>query len=327
MDYLLTPLRHFKIENYKDSILFSIDNGQIYLSNDSEDQEEIVRSYQYVESFGLVHAKQVKNNFACIVKYKECPTNLSIRTTEMHIHFTKSKYFIMSLWFIKDNSVIPYSTTISSDEEIPPQILITGEYYTFSDGGIKDVSFTYDEIKEAEYWAQVLLTHAIKLSGEKEIKPDEIVNISLFPYSETTSLSRAFLYLDIARQESFLPAKIASYITILEILCAVNGENTYKVSERVAALLGGDSDEKMDLFNSVKKAYDFRSKFVHGSHINYTDVSKVSEISTGLDEIVRKVFKKIIKDYLKLNYSNRRKEGFLSFEEVDKEFVKLVLSN
>lgn len=327
MDYLITPLRHFKIDNYKEGILFSIDNDQIYLSNDSEDKEEIIKSYRYLDCIGLLHSKHVEDNFACIVKYKDCPTNLSVRTQEMHYHSKKSKFFTMSLWFIKDNSVIPYFTTISSDEKILPQILRTGDYYTCSDGSIKDVFFTYDEIKEAENWAQVLITHNIKISGEREIEPDNIVNISLFPYSETTSISRAFLYLDIARKETFIPAKIASYITILEILCAVNGENTYKVSERVAALLGRDSNEKMDLFCSVKKAYDFRSKFVHGSHINFQDISKVSEISTGLDEIVRKVLKKIIKDYLNLNYSNKKKDGFLTFEGVDKEFVKLVLSN
>ncbi|MED3804955.1 hypothetical protein P4562_24080 [Lysinibacillus xylanilyticus] len=248
-DYLLTPLRYFKIDNYKDSIEFSIENDyQFTLLYNSEFQEEIVRSYQYIESYGSLHSKHVMDNFACVLKYKDCPNDKLIRTQEMYIHSKKSKYFTTALWFIKDNSIIPYYTTISSVEMIPPQILRTSDYYTCSDGGIKDVFFTYDEIKEAEYWAQVLLTHAIKLSGENEIKSDEIVNVSLFPYSETTSLSRAFLYLEIARRESFLPAKIASYITILEILCAVNGENTYKVSERVAALLGGNSDEKMDLF-------------------------------------------------------------------------------
>ncbi|MGE7092521.1 hypothetical protein ACQKII_13970 [Lysinibacillus sp. NPDC048646] len=330
MDYLLTTLRHLKIVNYKESILFPFETDKDYftlLNNSDEDLEGIVKSYGYIENFGLMHSMQVKDNFACVVKYKDCPSDLSIRTQEMHYHHLKSKYFTNSLWFIKDNSVMPYFTTISSDGVIPPQILRTGDYYSCSDGGIKDVSFTYDEIKEAEYWVQVLITHAIKLSGKREIKADKIENISLFPYSETTSISRAFLYLDIVRRETFLPAKIASYITILEILCAVNGENTYKVSERVAAILGGNSDEKMSLFYSVKKAYDFRSKFVHGSHINYNDISKVSEISTGLDEIVRKVIKKIIKDYSNLNYSNKKKEGFSNFEEVDKEFVKLVLSN
>ncbi|OEC02086.1 hypothetical protein GY31_12125 [Lysinibacillus sphaericus] len=330
MDYLLTTLRHLKIVNYKENIQFpsETDKGFItILNNSDEDLEEIVNSFGYRENFGFMHLMQVKENFGCVVKYMDCPSDSTIRTQEMHYHHLKSKYFTKSLWFIKDNSVMPYFTTLSSDAGIPPQILRTGDYYSCSDGEIKDVSFTYNEIKEAEYWAQVLVTHAIKLSGKREIKADKIENISLFPYSETTSISRAFLYLDIARRESFLPAKIASYITILEILCAVNGENTYKVSERVAALLGGNSEEKMNLFGSVKKAYDFRSKFVHGSHINYNDISKVSEISTGLDEIVRKVLKKIINDYLNLNYSNKRKEGFSSFEEVDKEFVKMILSN
>ncbi|WP_313469322.1 HEPN domain-containing protein [Lysinibacillus sp.] len=330
MDYLLTSLRYFKIENYKESTLFpnDMDKGNFTLLNNSRgDLERILKSYGYLENFGLVHLNTVKDNFACVVIYNDCPADQSIRTQEMHIHYMKTKYFAMSLWFIKDNSVLPYVTTITSDKVIPPQILRNTAYYTCSDGVIKDVSFTYDDIKEAEYWVEVLTTHAIKISGEREIKSDKVENISLFPYSETTSLSRALLYLDIARKETFLPSKIASYITILEILCAVNGENTYKVSERVAALLGGNSDEKMNLFYSVKKAYDFRSKFVHGSHINYQDVSKVSEISIELDEIVRNVLKKIVKEHTNLIYSNKKKQGFSNFEAVDKEFINIVLNN
>ncbi|MGE6515261.1 hypothetical protein [Lysinibacillus sphaericus] len=326
MDYLATTLLHLKIENYNGALAFPKEDDTIfYLLYQHATQIEVIESFGYRKNFGLIHVATFWDNLTSIVKGEGLSNDISERTKEMYNHHFKNKYFSNALWFIKDNSVIPYFTTISSNEKIAPQITKSSTYYTLSNGKIEDVIFTIEEIEAAFFWMEVLKTNSIQIKGERKVNPDKIDNFALAPYSETTSFNRAFQYLDAVRQETFLPAKIASYISILEILCAVNGENTYKVSERVAALLGENSDEKINLFNNVKKAYDFRSKYVHGAHINYAETSKISDISVGLDDIVRRVLKTMIQNYPHLNYSNKNKESFMNFEGVDKEFIKLVL--
>ncbi|WGT38104.1 HEPN domain-containing protein [Lysinibacillus sp. 1 U-2021] len=325
MDYVVTILKYLEIEkniellNETGETLFNL------LHKVCDTKSMIINSYGYKEQFGGIHVKNFSNNVADIFPYKHVPTNERYNITEGFN--TKNKYFSNALWFIRDNSVSPLNTTISSKEEIMPYIIYANEYYTCSDGDLKRVLFTEEELKESTYWLQRLKEHSIKKSEMEEIMPDKAINRALIPYDDTTSFSRAFLYLDIARRETFLPAKIAGYITILEIICAVKGENTYKVSERVAALLGVNSEDKLNIFLRVKKAYDFRSKYVHGSHIKFTDVSKVIEVSTDLDEIVRKVLKKVIKDCSHLNYYNKPKGNQLNFDRVDNEFVRIVLSS
>ncbi|WKT76936.1 hypothetical protein [Lysinibacillus fusiformis] len=327
MDYLITTLKNFVIEEDK-IIIFpnETDEHRFQITKNEDVLNKVIDTYDFKKNFGLMHVDIVKNNFAGLVSFANTIKDSNIRNRTIYIHNLAVRYFINSLWFIKDNAVMSYFTTMSSSESIPPQIIKTGNYNSCSDGEIKEVFFTYEELKEAAYWNEVLLKNAIRISGEREYASDKIQNNGLTPFSETTSLGRAFLYLNNTRREAFLPAKIAGYISILEVLCAVSGENTYKVSERVATLLGGTLNEKLSNFDSVKKAYDFRSKYVHGSHINFTDVTKIKEVSMDLDEIVRNVLKQIVKEYPHLNYSNKKREGFLNFEQVDREYIKLILT-
>lgn len=327
MDYLITTLKNFATEEDK-NIIFpnETDEHRFQITKNEDILNIVIDTYDFKKTFGLMHVDIVLENFAGIVSFAKTIRDSKIRNRSIYIHHLAVRYFINSLWFIKDNAVMSYFTTMSNSESMAPQIIKTNNYNSCSDGEIKEVFFTYEELKEAAYWNEVLLKNAIKISGEREYVSDKIQNNGLNPYSETTSLGRAFLYLNNTRRESFLPAKIAGYISILEVLCAVSGENTYKVSERVATLIGGTLEEKLSNFDSVKKAYDFRSKYVHGSHINFTDVAKIKEVSMNLDEIVRNVLKKIVKDFPYLNYSNKKREGYLNFEQVDREYIKLILT-
>ena len=68
-------------------------------------------------------------------------------------------------------------------------------------------------------------------------------------------------------------------------------ELTFRLSHRVALLLGGTAEEQKDLFNFMKKTYGMRSKVVHGSksYINDPhDVEELSQTINRLSEIMRR---------------------------------------
>ena len=45
-------------------------------------------------------------------------------------------------------------------------------------------------------------------------------------------------------------------------------ELAHQVSERVAVLIGNDSNDAMEVYGNLKKAYNTRSKLVHGDRLN-----------------------------------------------------------
>lgn len=59
--------------------------------------------------------------------------------------------------------------------------------------------------------------------------------------------------------------RLLDYVIALEALCGRESDAvSYRISLRVATLIGRDSDERERLFTLVTKAYDQRSKTAHG---------------------------------------------------------------
>lgn len=68
-------------------------------------------------------------------------------------------------------------------------------------------------------------------------------------------------------------------------------ELTFRLSHRVALLLGGTAEEQKELFIFMKKTYGMRSKVVHGSKSYLNDPHDVEELSqtiNRLSEIIRR---------------------------------------
>ena len=59
-------------------------------------------------------------------------------------------------------------------------------------------------------------------------------------------------------------------ITALEGLIEGNAELKYRISRHVAVLIGNDEDDSNTIFSFMKKMYDKRSKYVHGSQDEIT---------------------------------------------------------
>lgn len=158
----------------------------------------------------------------------------------------------------------------------------------------KFTAFNFEEIEEETF-------------GGKYVKADH-----LFKNEEYNRMHRATYFTLVARSNSTLPMKLVSYCTALECLFTTGKtEVNHRIAERVAIMLGGSRDEKKNLFNLIKKAYDHRSSIIHGSYIKGNEKNLI-DISNSLDKILRKLLIDNHEVFLKKD------------DEIDKYFLDLL---
>jgi hypothetical protein len=82
--------------------------------------------------------------------------------------------------------------------------------------------------------------------------------------------------------------RILDAITAIEALLGDKLETTFKVTSRVATLLGADDDSRVALFDSMKLYYDTRSCLVHGSDLKQKHIDVIQD-HTNLLDIARRL--------------------------------------
>ena len=81
--------------------------------------------------------------------------------------------------------------------------------------------------------------------------------------------------------------KLIDYMIAFESLYLKdNKELSYKLSIRVACFLGKDKNEKEQIFKEIKKAYNIRSKMVHGRTFNIDSPIKFKKRELSFEEFL-----------------------------------------
>ena len=147
-------------------------------------------------------------------------------------------------------------------------------------------------------------------------------------YPNIPSYHRVINFIISIRSDWTMTSKIAGYISVLECILSVKGENTHKVSERVAWFIGENSRDRLEIYNTIKSAYKDRSNYIHGSALKYDDESRSKRESLihDIDEIVRRVLKKCFNEFTYLNYGTTKKDELALSDEVDQWFNELVIT-
>lgn len=329
MDFISCPLRNFNYTRYIEPINFKCGEEGIFtlLYNDVI-LSKITNSYKYKEIFGIENLSYYRNTFVCLAITDHILSDESKAYVLVNNFYLDCQTFSNALWFVKDNAVTPYWTTMSSEKSISPIVLRRNVYYTTSKGNFETVHYSKAELDEAMKWYEILNSFLCKRHRADIDTFYGLINMGNYFSFNIPSFNRAFYYLNTARNTEFLPAKIASYISILETIFAANGENTQKVAERTAYFIGESIDERISIYDDVKLIYDIRSCYVHGSLISDKKHQTLPEISEKADSIVRRVLKKAYKEYPKLNYMNKKDKNnpnSMNNIEVDRWFNELIL--
>jgi len=102
-------------------------------------------------------------------------------------------------------------------------------------------------------------------------------------------LNRAWFLIMSARREVLLNHRIAFYVMSLEcVLSRSKTEVAHKVCERAALLIGTSRTERVEIYQTIKKAYDIRSHVVHGGATELSDPALIN-ISVKCDDYLRKL--------------------------------------
>lgn len=324
---------NFKMKNDDGELVFNICQDNDYINQifnvhflDDEDLGIEVGTI-FTHTFGLEPLFGLKTYpyLYYFIEIKPTDENLTMiyrqLATEVHL-------LLVAMWFVKDNSVnfkniLPYYEDFESNPDFPRA------YYNYtipvlSNAKQRDTEFSSSDLKEVENWYN-LIKKFIQNAEIKEYENEEPIYES---YPNIPSYHRVINFIMSIRSDWTITSKIAGYVSILECILSVKGENTHKVSERVAWFIGEDSLDRLKIYNTIKSAYNDRSNFIHGSAMKYDETSrdKRESMVTDLDDLVRKVLKKCFLDYPYLNYGVNKKDKLALSDNVDQWFNELVIT-
>lgn len=201
----------------------------------------------------------------------------------------KIQHFVIDLWNIKDNNVYIFEGfLLVYSKEINDGFTFKGTLSAVTSKANLDNKYTTFSKKELEPLIDKMETidfHELFISETDHRTP---THDHFFKYNKTNRIDRAAYFVLEARASHTFPIKIVSYCTALECLFTTSQiELSHRISERVATLVGGDKKNKVNTYELVKKAYDVRSKIVHGSSLKGVN-DDLLDISFQLDRFLRR---------------------------------------
>lgn len=198
---------------------------------------------------------------------------------------------VLQFWKTKDNNIyIRDGFLYVYDKQISDGYTFKGSLSlipTYSNLELKETLFTVTEIKD------ILTKNKDVISVENLFLDDfnykEPTHDHFFKYSKSERADRAWYFILNARSQPTLPMKIVSYCTALECLLTTGkSELVHRISERVAILIDNEPENRVKIYNLIKKAYDVRSTVVHGAPLKGTNEDLI-EISFEVDNALRKL--------------------------------------
>lgn len=249
------------------------------------------------EIIGLSEYHSINNN-GLILFLEEDEKNYKTNFIERDylIRFLKlSEFFSQALWLVKDNSVhyelghLIYQANNSTN--VHSNMWLSS--YSTCVGTVEPTYFSKEELIEAIE----ILPAVISISLLKKPLENESVRLT----SKISRLSRAFYFLTSARNTDDIGTKVSIYCSVLESLFSVsNSELRHRLSETVSFFLENKFENKIELYKTLKLAYDIRSSVVHGDGLQSRFLKNESQLllstAKDVDEIIRRCFRKIMTD-------------------------------
>jgi len=276
----------------------------LFMITNQHSKKEQLLDEAFKNMAGVLHSNWYdKNTLAYFIEETESDSDEFVAQKSPKIPQLGSQIetHLLFFWFVKDCSV--------SLEQVYGLFTKAGKFnwwtghniFSTSDGLFNKVDFTKEEIDEAgslllEYIKKSIVKDETNATLDKSREQETEIpqfRSSVDPYKEENRFDRALTFLKTARAVPHVPQKIAHYMAILECLFSNNNTKIIdNVSKRTAAYL-----EDATVRGIVKKAYDMRSRFVHGEKMKWTP-ERMCIMSKQTDDIIRRVLKKIIlEDY------------------------------
>lgn len=186
-----------------------------------------------------------------------------------------ARMFFVTLWKIKDHCADMELGFVGAPNSMwaSNQIVAASRC---ADGSCQFVNFSKVELQEASnHLGEIEFVHS---HGKTALG------------SKSTRAERALYWVQVARADYDLAFRVAHYCSALETMLSTSpSEISHRLAERVSVLLGQNQEEKLELYTQMKKAYDVRSKVIHGSRLSDSKLD-LGSVSIWCDDILRRLF-------------------------------------
>lgn len=214
------------------------------------------------------------------------PAKSAIST--INLQLIRIRMLLQALWLVRDHAADTEQGFLICVEREGPKVSSNSfsTRYTMADGTRNQVAaFSREQLGEA----RALVAQGFRPTEFDDVEFHRAVN-------DATRFSRAMYFVEAARSSRDLFLKVANYCTALEcLLAAETGELTHRLGERLARFIGVNVDERRSIYGTVKRAYEVRSRTVHGSRPG-AEHGKVVLLAVEVDELLRRALKKVVLD-------------------------------
>lgn len=267
---------------------------------------------ELLQQIGFIEAGRIISNPTYFLLYEKLDEPYDVYLS----NFSGQNNAILSLgfWLIKDCAVFSPIAFLLSNEEKVSKKDIKNIFYSNSQGNFNKSKFNKDEIIKAYSHVETLfsLFESPKAPTQKRYENHIMNPATTVNYNDFENLHRALNFIVLARSTSILPQKVSYYIIALESIFG-NGETgdlTFKMSYRIPHFFDVPVEEKNEIHSVIKKAYNIRSKFLHGDKLDQKSKQHILEIqveiSTKIDDIIRRIINFIIDNESILDILNDR---------------------
>ncbi len=232
---------------------------------------------------GVIEVNHLLNNYPIVAYFEsdfDGEKTTSIQYLNLHLLLLKA-YFIC-LWVEKDNAAdfdigFLAFTNQSGDLEVSSNVMTNANFN--SNGKTEATVFTKDQLVSALQF----------LSNFVLVEYQDATQI--FNASSVHRRAIAIYFIQSARCTNDLGIKAANYCSMLESLFA-NGDTSelsHRLSERVSKFLRENLRERIELYKTLKKLYNLRSKVVHGANYKVPGENELTTLVETADLISREI--------------------------------------
>ena len=264
--------------------------NNIYISNNSNYVDEMFRQTDIYSWVGQIGYQELLN--ATYIYANGNIDELQIHESEdsrflpsCFYFLREAQFFLDLLWEFEDHSSYVRDGFLYIYGGKSDPILIKASVSQVSsnqNGEIKNKLFSKEQILSAR--KEFIDSPKIDINGLREGGKYSVLN----PFGDELSrVDRAGAFVYKARGESSLPFKLINYCIALECLfTSDNSEVNHKVAERTSLLVGTNKEDRIKIYDLVKKAYGIRSKLSHGQPIK-ENVDRLLTVTKQMDELLR----------------------------------------
>ena len=283
----------FNLGLEKDEAKITLPSG--YISNEKSLLSETFENDLSLATLGLHSSDEIRDakvyyvidgDFGNEVTQEEADT---FGTSLTLAYLRQIQLYIARLWTLRDNCVYvrdgflyTYTNCIADGCTFKASV---SSVDTLANGEQKVIAFTDSELA-------AIGKDMVEITLDEVRAGKDFYHETQYQYYKGSGISKkelGIMYVRMARSAGAVPMKLLLYCTAMESLVAnTTTELSHRVAERVAVLIGRNCEERCDIYTTVKKGYDTRSKVAHGDSIK-GDEESLAQCSVKIDTYLRRL--------------------------------------